>query len=247
METTQRSMSTSLLLALVLIGSAAYVTGQYLSSPSRVADENREITVTGEGEAKAQSNIAVVTVGVSTEPQSSADTATSTLAEKMNAVLKVLKDEGLEDKDFEQSDFSVQPQYDYLDGRQQLKGYIGSQNVRVRIEDTNKVGDIISKTTGAGANQIGNVTFEVGEDIERMAEAEAAAIEDAKEKAQKLADVLGVRLGKVKAYSNSGQQTPPMPFLERAVANDQAQKAVPEIPTTNQNFKQTVTVTFEID
>ncbi len=235
----------------VIVAGVLYVAGQYVGSqPQRIEQEvaaNREIQVEGTGKVEVRPDIAQITLGVEVDRQPTADSALRILSERFSRVVAALKDVGVAEEDVTTTNFSISPTYDFPDGRQVPTGFQASENVTVKIRDLDTIGQVISRTTVEGVNQVGGVTF-TSEDVEEIkSQAQEAAIADARQKAERLAQALGVRLGRVKTFSSSLQ--PPIPFLERAVAVSGIGGAepVPQVPVGTQETTAQVTVTFEIE
>lgn len=240
------------LVVAVIIGGLLFIAGQYVASqPQRVEQEidaNREITVNGTGKAVALPNMAKFSAGVTTGPQASAEQAMEIMAERFNAVLEAVQDAGVEERDVRTTNLAVNPVYDFDNGRQNLRGFEASQNVEVTMRDLENVGSVVAAATNAGANQLGGIRFEA-DDIEQVKlQAQQSAIEDARTKADQLADALGVNLGRVKAFSDMGEFGPPVPLFARdAVGGEVAESAiVPQVPPGEQEIESNVAVTFEL-
>ena len=132
----------------------------------------------------------------------------------VRAYLTEAKSLGVEEKNLSTTGVSVQPEYvwDEKARQQRLNGYRVRREIAVLITDLDKLGDYILGATKAGVNQVNPPTLESSKakEIERQALAKAA--EDAKARAQVLADSLGVKLGIVRRVSaNEGGGIPPMP------------------------------------
>jgi uncharacterized protein YggE len=178
--------------------------------------------------------------------QSTAAQATDALAKKINEVIKTIKGAGIVDADIATQNVSVNPSYDYTNGAQTPKGFDASEQVTVTIRKAGAVGDIVSKATGAGANQIGGVQFTTDNSDAVELAAEKDAILNANKKAQDVANALHVTLGKVKTYSVS-QDNRPIPYAmdAKAVGMGGAPTA-PEVPVGTQDTAVSVSVTYEI-
>lgn len=128
-----------------------------------------------------------------------------------------------------------------------IRGFYRVSNmVEVTIRDLTKVGQILSRATEAGANNVWGISFEIDDPYALRARARAQAMERAKQSAADLARLAGVELGDVIAVSESegGGYMPMMKSMrdsvQMAVANE-----VPveqgEITVTHQ-----VQITFEL-
>lgn len=238
-------MNQTTLFATAAILGAFYVAGQHIAAePAR--DVDRMITVQATGKSTVTPNIAHITLGVSVQGQSTAAQATDTLGKKINDVIKALKDAGIADADIATQNVSVNPAYDYTDGRQVPKGFDANEQVDVKIRKTDTVGDIISKVTAVGANQVGGVQFTSDDADAVQLAAEKDAINNANKKAQDIANALHVSLGKVKTYSvNPGIQPMPYAMDAKAVGAGSAPTA-PDVPVGSQDTTVSVSVTYDI-
>jgi len=213
------------------------------------------ISVNGEGEVLSIPNIATFSFSVSADA-GTVNEAQAQVTEKVDAILAELKDLGIEDKDIKTTDYSVWPKYTYAPvactpvycppSRQVPDGYTANHNISLKIRSTAQVGETLAIVGDNGATNISGVTFTTEDPEILIAEARAKAIEDAKSKAEVLAEELGVRLVRVISfYENTGRQ--PM-FEVYGMGGDGAVKAqsAPTLPTGENKTAVSVTVTYEI-
>jgi uncharacterized protein YggE len=73
--------------------------------------------------------------------------------------------------------------------------YTASNNVEVTIRDLNRAGQVLSAATTAGANQMYGIRFELDDPKPLLADARQKAVADARARAEKLAQLAGVKLG----------------------------------------------------
>ena len=127
----------------------------------------------------------------------------------MAKALAALKTAGIEDKDFQTSRLSLQPQYPpNRSGPSPIVGYRASNRVTVKLHDVGKVASVIDALVGAGANDIGNVNFTVSKASELLDQAREKALADAKRKAEIYAKAAGVTLGAPLSIAEEGAPTP---------------------------------------
>ncbi|MGB8217699.1 MAG: SIMPL domain-containing protein [Candidatus Methanoperedens sp.] len=147
-----------------------------------------------------------ISLGVLTQAPSARETSDKN-AVSMNAVITALKNQGLTDKEIQTSVFSIQPVYNYPNngGAPTITGYSASNNVVVTTKMVDKVGDILDKTVAAGANQVNGISFMVSEEKQKQIHDDllAGAVKDARGKADKLAESLGVKITGVSSTSIS--------------------------------------------
>ncbi len=171
----------------------------------------RTVTVSGSGTANATPDIAYVQLGVQVI-ESDAELAVKESTDRMTAVMQVIKEMGIEEKDVQttQYNMSVQQQYD-RDGQPTGEiTYRISNQVRVKVRDLTKIGELLQKTLAAGANTVGGVTFSIEDPKALQKQARDLAIADAREKAEQLAAGLGASLGAVRQVSefSAGRPVP---------------------------------------
>jgi uncharacterized protein len=234
------------ILAAVTIGGLFYVGGKYVETRDR---EIPMITVSGEGKTSAAPDIASLSFGIQTGRQRTAGEAMTILKGGMDKVLAAVRKEGIAAKDIRSEQFSLNPVYDWSNGRQNLLGYEASQSLRVKVRNLDKVSTVLGAATAAGANQAGDVSFVIDDPEKARSVARAEAITQAKAKAERLAADLGMELGKIKNFNENGGYQPPIAYARgMAAANmDGAQeKQSVEMPAGEQDVNVTVSITYEL-
>lgn len=213
------------------------------------------ITVSGTGEAFAVPDVATFSFSVSADAADVA-TAQSQVTTKMDAILAKLEALGIEDKDVKTTDYSAWPKYVYnqiyciqapCPPQQRQDGYTVSHTVTVKVRKTDDAGKALAAAGDAGATNLSGLNFTVDDTDKIAAEARAEAIEDAREKAEVLADELGVRLVRVVSFSDSSDGGPYPYYAEagRGGMDTVAQKA-PTLPAGQNKTSITVNITYEI-
>jgi len=216
------------------------------------------ISVSGEGEVFAVPDIATFSVSVRETAKEVKDAQTAA-TKKGNDIIAYLKGEGIEEKDVKTTDYSVNPQYEWTQrvcpeggycppGKQVLTGFQVSQTLSVKVRDTKKAGDLLSGVGSRGATEVSGLTFEIDDEDVLKAEARDMAIKQAKEKAEVLANSLGVSLVRVVGfYENEGPIYPMYGIggAERAM-DISVKSAPPEIPVGENKIVSNVSVTYEV-
>ncbi len=208
-------------------------------------------SVTGSGTVYAKADIANITVGLKTGTKKTAAEATAESTKKMDAIIKSLKDLGIEEKDIKTTNYNLNPVYNWTEKQGQvLTGYEVSQNVGVKVRDLGKIGDVIAKTTEQGANQIGNVSFTIDDEYALKNQARELAITKAKEKAALIAQQTGMRLGEVKSVYESADNAVPVAAYTNAKMEMSAGAGValdaPTIQTGQNEIKVDATLVYEV-
>ena len=171
---------------------------------AKKSDNQDRFLVSGSAVVYAKADIANISVGLKTEVKKTAAEATEENSKKMNEILSVLKSLDIESKDIKTTSYSLNPVYNWTQNEgQKLIGYEVRQDVTLKVRDLDKIGDIISKTTEKGANQVGNISFTIDDEYELKNEAREMAINKAKEKAELIAKQTGMKLGKIKSVEEN--------------------------------------------
>lgn len=220
----------------------------------------KTITVSGKGEIVAVPDIATVTFAVVEQAKTVNEAQTKATA-KMDTTLAALKALGIEEKDIKTTDYNAYPRYEYFQqvctqfscppsGGQTIVGYEVRQSIMVKIRKIDDAGKILGEIGKAGVSDISGLTFTVDNYDDRVVEARKDAIDDAKAQAKKLAGDLGVRLGDIVSFSESGGGYPVPMYMSKDVAygmgGAMSEAANPQIPTGENKIISNVMITYEI-
>lgn len=203
-------------------------------------------SVQGEGKVIATPNIASTEVGIVTQ-HANAATAQDENNKQMAALTDAMKKLGIADADLKSANYSVYPQYDYNNGRQELKGYTVSQSLQIKIRDLSKVSTVLKTAAESGSNQVSGLSFTIDDPANLRAEARDKAMEDARKNAQQIADRLGVRVGRITSYYENPVGGPtPMPYYAKEVGMGGGGVSAPSIQPGSNEIIMNVSVTYEI-
>lgn len=183
----------------------AVLLGTVAAAPLRAAEHANVITVTGEATVQAAPDMATLSIGVTTQ----GDTATAALSANtaaMEAVLARLKAAGIEDRDLQTANLSVNPNYTGYDNGQTptIAGYTAGNMLSVRIRSLDGLGAVLDAAVADGANTLNGLSFGLIDPKPRMDEARKAAVADAIARATLLVEAAGARLGPVISISEGG-------------------------------------------
>jgi uncharacterized protein YggE len=173
------------------------------------------ISVTGEATLSAPPDLAEVDGGVTSDAKTAREASEANNA-AMGKVLLALKSAGINEKDFQTSRLSLQPQSaPGRTGPSAIVGYRASNRVTIRLHDVTKVASVIDTMVGAGANDIGGINFMVSQASKLLDDAREQAVADARRKAEIYAKAAGVTLGAPLSITEGGSPGP-MPFRKMA-------------------------------
>ena len=170
------------------------------------------IWVSGTGEVSVTPDIAALRLGIAAQAASVAE-AQPQAAEAMDRVMTALTDNGVAGKDIQTQYFSIRQvtKWDREKEEEIVVGYRVTNKVIAKIRDIDKVSTIIDAVAEAGGDltRIDSIDFSVDDPSAYYEEARQEAMADAKAKAEQLAKLAGVKLGKP-TYISEGIQIPPV-------------------------------------
>lgn len=159
-------------------------------------DHPREIIISAQGKAFAKPDIAQIKIGVSSEGWTIQEIFQEN-TEKMNIILNEIKKIGIEEKDIQTTRYNLAPRYEWKEGQRIFKGYVLDQEIKLKIRNFEKIGEIINKATENGANLVGEISFSIDDPETIRQKAREEAIKKAKEKAEKISQQTGIKLKKI--------------------------------------------------
>jgi hypothetical protein len=225
---------------------AALTSLALLASPAVAQVPPAAISVSGEASVSVAPDLAQVDGGVTSEAKTAREASDANNA-AMGKVLLALKGAGIDEKDYQTSRLSLQPQYAPAQPNRstpQITGYRASNRVTIKVRDVSKVASVIDTLVGAGANEIGGINFIVTQASKALDEARAKAVADARRKAEIYAKAAGVTLGEPLSISEEGA-APPVVFRGKMAAPMAANAPTPVAPGEEQ-LSITVNVSWAI-
>jgi hypothetical protein len=231
--THRRSLVAALIAAAVLVTAPARAQTQ--------TDFPSAISVTGEATVSVPPDLAQVDAGVTSDAKTAREASDANNA-AMAKVLSALKGAGIEEKDYQTSRLSLQPQYPpNRTGPSPVAGYRASNRVTIRVRDVTKIANVIDTLVGAGANDIGGISFMVSQASKLLDDARTRAVADARRKAEIYAKAAGVMLGAPLSISEEG--TAPRPVFRAKIA---AEMAAAPVAQGEETLAVTVNVSWAI-
>ena len=240
-------------IALVLVTVGVAGCGDYFGSEeiglvkNISSQQDIGIWVTGVGKVAVVPDVAVLSLGVE------AQAATVTEAQQqatgaMNAIMSVLDSHGVDEKDIKTQQYSIQPVREWRDDQYILVGYRVTNTVSVKVRDTDDTGSIIDEAVAAGGDYtiINSISFTVDEPEAYYEDVRAKAMADAKDKAEQLTELGGVKLGNPIYIAEYGGYIPTTVYYDYA-AVEGAGDSRTEISPGETEIQMTVQVVYIID
>ncbi len=165
--------------------------GFYYSNP--YVQNKGTMKINGVGTLKVDPDSAAVNLGVITE-NISLEKAQKENTVKSTAVINKLFEMGIPKNHIRTVYYNIEPQYDYVEGKQIFRGYRVINILAVTIKDLTKIGEIIDAATLSGANSVDKITFTLDNPSKYYNEALKLAIRNAVHKAMEMSQSLKVQV-----------------------------------------------------
>lgn len=221
----------------------------FQTSPAFANDEpdKRTLSLTASGAVKTTPDKVDISTGVTSEAKTAREALDQNSA-AMAKVVEALKADGIDPKDIQTTNFSVDPVYDQRPYDQPkppvVIGYRVTNQVRISLHDIKKLGAILDEMVSLGANQIDSIEFGVDEPDALKDEARKLAVKNVTANAKLYADAAGVGLGPI--LSISEEESSYQPRVASGAARMTIAKDVP-IEAGTATVEVRVRVTWEID
>jgi uncharacterized protein YggE len=202
------------------------------------------IVVSATGRIGVDPDVADLRLGVSIA-RPTVEAARAAAASTMTAILAALASAGVARPDMRTTLLSVQPRYDYRDGKPPtLTGYDLTNVVEVTVRDLAALGGVVDGALAAGATSLDGLTFRVDDPREAERAARVAAVAEARSRAEVLAEAAGVAIAGVAEIVEGG--APPSWPQPKAARMAIAEDAGTPVEGGTTEISVTVTVTFRI-
>lgn len=155
------------------------------------------LTVDGYGQAFGAPDVAIVQLGVQNSSTDVLQAYNSTNS-VVESLIAALIDAGIAEADIQTTGLYMYQDtpYNPQTGEPSNEPIYRVQNsLNVTVRDVQQVGAVINAGVAAGANNIGGITFSIADPAELEQEARAVAIDNARQRAEQLASLMGVTLG----------------------------------------------------
>lgn len=193
-----------MLVMVILAGCSAQGVSAATTQPNQpvtvdVSNQQTGIWVNGVGTITVTPDLATATVGVSSQTATVAE-ARANAATAMDKVMKALTDNGVAKADIQTNYYNIQQvtRWDDKGQTQIVVGYMVSNSVIAKIRDMNNVGVVIDAVVVAGGDfiRINGISFSVEKPEKYYEQVRQLAMQNAKAKADQIATLSGVTLGK---------------------------------------------------
>jgi len=238
----------AVLLALVLAarGPAGAATLPAVLAPPTGPIATGIVTV-GDATVKVKPDIALLGIGATAQADS-AEKAQALVAQRVDRILGQAKALGFADKDVKTVGYTIAPQYAYDQGKApRITGYQATQMLQLTLRQVDDAGKALDRLVQSDGATNASISFALDDPKAAQASARKLAVEDARSKADAMAQTAGVRVGRVLAITDSSPQ--PIPFQRFDLAQPvpaPAQAPSTQVPAGDLQIVVRVQVQFEI-
>ena len=211
------------------------------------------VTVHGEGVVSVRPDRALVRFGAVAEDEEAGE-AQSAVNEIVGRATEAVRDLEIEGTVIQTRGLSLSPRYERGDrgaragGRTDpvIVGYRASLTIEVRVDEVERVGEVVDAALGEGANTLRGVSFMLRDDGEATGEALASAVVEARGKAERIASSLGVSLGGLVEVRERGAGVPGPRPMQRGVMMSMAEGSPTPVEAGEQEVRASVVMTYRL-
>ena len=251
MSDIKKNFSLFLAFFAVIVSFLAYFSSDTGALPNKLEvllneGELNKITVSAEAERFVSPDVASFTFSF-TRKSMSLKEATESVNKRASTLLRELERKGVDKDEIKTLSYNIDPEYSWKEREKKFVGYRVSQNFELKTKDLEKVSTLLDTVSAFGVDSVGSLTFSVENDEKIKEELRKEAIEKAKRKAKILSKDLGVKFGRIVAFSES-RDYPYRPygkdFFAEALSTSSYKVSV---PTGKNSIKVGVSLTYGIE
>ena len=202
-----------------------------------------QISVSGSGTVQIHADYAVVTLGVQAREKSVLK-AQSKVNETIQEVRDALAECGIGETDFSTDRINIYASYEY--SRNKVDYYNANHTLQIKVTDLTRIGAVIDAAFGAGATSLSSIEYYANDTAEARNQAAILAVQDARAKADVLAEALGLKITGVESVSQSAGYSSGVLMSNYSFTLDAGAAAEEYTPTLVQPDKISVSVNVNI-
>lgn len=199
------------------------------------------ITVTGQAQKEERNEVANFSAGVTVQKEDK-DEAVNEVNQKVSNIIAAVKEFGVPEKNIQTQNISINERRPEPNDQSQDRGWMVSNTINITLEDGERASELTDLLAESAATNVYGPRFSLSKETRNQADLMAAAVEDAKEKAETAAEASGQKLGKIISINEGAGSGPIMPY---ARGLGMAESGAPVEPGTS-TIGQSVTVIFEL-
>lgn len=203
------------------------------------------IVTSGEGVVQAVPDRAWIAVTAESRAGNPRD-AQRRNADAMAPVQEKLRAAGVPSDAIRTIAYDLQQEWDFVNNRRVPRGYVARNTIEVRVDNIDRVGELLDIAVTSGATSVGGIRFDLKDRGKLEREALRLAVTDARAKADAAAAAAGRGVERVVRIEEHGAVArPPMPYIATREAL-QLQSDAPPIAAGQIELRSQVTLTAEL-
>jgi uncharacterized protein YggE len=217
-----------------------------VQNPTASQNEPPVVITTGEGVVKMAPDRLWVSIAAESRSKAPKD-AQRANADAMKTVLDRLKALGLPADAIRTTGYDLQPEFDFANGKQTLRGWLARNSIDVRVDDIARAGDVLDAAVSSGATNVSGVRFDLKDRNAPEREALRSAVADARSRADSAAAGAGMKVDRVlriEEHRAMGPEPRPMMMARQSMTADSA--GAPPIVAGEIEVSVSVTLTSSI-
>jgi uncharacterized protein YggE len=177
------------------------------------------LTVTGEGRVDTAPDMAVITLGLTTQGPTAAE-AMAANSKALADVLARLTAAGVAARDIQTSALTLAPDWTgYGEGETpRIAGYTAQNMVTLRLRALDTLGAVLDAAVRDGANTLNGLSFALADPRPAEDAARTRAVADALARADLIAGAAGLSRGRIVSIVEGGGMAPPQPMFRADAA-----------------------------
>jgi uncharacterized protein YggE len=185
------------------------------------------IVTTGEASLQRAPDRAWVTIAAENRARTPEEAQRANAA-AMAAVTAKVRAAGVSPEAIQTVGYNLQPEFDYANGRQTLRDYLARNEIQVRVDALDRVGEVIGAAVASGATNVSGVRFDLKERDAAEREALSRAVADAVARAQAAASGAHVTVDRIVRIEEQRDVPIPQPRPIAMMARQSAE--APSVP-----------------
>ncbi|MCE3255840.1 MAG: hypothetical protein K0R25_1334 [Rickettsiaceae bacterium] len=174
------------------------------------------INIDGAGHVMAKPDIAIIKMSMTYQALTNAEAAKMVRERVSNITQTLTQKFGVDEKDIKTENYYTYPKYEYPKTdcvnnncppqNSVVVGMVANQQMTIKVRKIDVLDNIISSLNSSNESRVDGFSFLIEDDEKFKEQAREIAIKEAKDKAKKLAEQLGVKLVRITSFKESRNQ-----------------------------------------
>lgn len=224
------------------------------SCNQKVQEKQDSVAVSGTGTVLSQPDMVLMNISFSHTAPTTKQAKTA-VEQTMQQILKILKDENVEDKFLKTISLNYDVEYEYRSGRRIKLGQRAQQTIIVTVNDMvnspERFSSILDKITTIDKLEVQNIQFDIENKTELFKQSRELAYQKAFDKAQQYAELSGRKIGKVLTISEvvSRDVAQTRAFQNNLAVKEEALSLSDQsaVPTGEQGVSSEINIVFSLE